>query len=200
MLAQSAPTVAQFLSPASPLSLASAKKADRLAWPAYERGMRNVYTAAAPAFKPVRLTNWLSDDGNDVSDVTLSDDGSIIVFVRGSDPNRLGWIANPLHDPSGKEREIWAVKSAGGAPWRVVVGGNPVLSPDGKRVVYVKENQIYSARIASTAPSDSMQRGEKPFIKEWGRQSQPHWSPDGSKIAFITDRENHSFIAVYDVN
>ena len=109
--AQSGPTVAQFLSPSSPLSLGSAKKTDRLAWPAYERGMRNVYTAAAPAFTPVRLTSWLKDDGSDVSDVTLSDDGSVIVFVRGSDPNRVGWIANPLHDPNGQERAIWAVRS-----------------------------------------------------------------------------------------
>ena len=51
-------TVAQFLSPSSPLTLTAAKKADRIAWMAYERGMRNVYTAAAPAFRPVKLTSW----------------------------------------------------------------------------------------------------------------------------------------------
>jgi dipeptidyl-peptidase-4 len=198
-LPQSAPSVAQFLSPASPLSLASAKKTDRLAWPAYERGMRNVYTAAAPSFTPVRLTSWLKDDGNDVSDVSVSDDGSIIVFVRGSDPNRVGWIANPMHDPNGADRAIWAVRATGGAPWRVTPGGSPELSPDGKRVVYINNGQIYSARVMQNAPADSMQRGEKPFIKEWGRQSSPRWSPDGSKIAYVTDRENHSFIAVYDV-
>ena len=201
VLAQSSPppTVAQFLSPSSPLTLEAAKKADRVAWMAYERGMRNVYTAAAPAFKPVRLTNWLNDDGADVSDVSLSDDGSIIVFVRGSAPNRAGWIANPMHDPDGGERAIWAVRSVGGAPWRVAIGGAPELSPDGRRVLYVNDGQIYGARVAQNAPMDSTQRGQKPLIKAWGRQLSPRWSPDGSKVAFVSDRDNHSFIAVYDV-
>ena len=38
-----------------------------------------------------------------------------------------------------------------------------------------------------------------PFIKEWGRQSDPVWSPDGAKLAFVSTRENHAFIGVYDV-
>jgi dipeptidyl aminopeptidase/acylaminoacyl peptidase len=197
MVAQGKPTVEQFLSPASPLEITSARKADRVAWMTYDRGLRNVYTAAAPDFRPVRLTRFLEDDGRDLTDVNLSDDGSLAVFVRGSAPNRQGWVANPSHDPNGAERAIWAVRTTGGAPWRVAEGAGPELSPDGRFVLYVKDNQIFRGRITSTAP-DSMDRGQKPFIKEWGRQSNPRWSPDGSKIAFVTDRANHSFIAVYD--
>jgi len=197
-VAQGKPTIEQYLSPASPLEMTAARKADRIAWMTYDRGMRNVYTATAPAFRPVRLTRFLDDDGRDLTDVDLSDDGSIAVFVRGSAPNRQGWIANPSHDPSGAEREIWAVRTSGGAPWRVAEGGAPVLSPDGRYVLYVKDNQIYRGRVIASAAPDSMDRGQKPFIKAWGRQSNPGWSPDGSKIAFVSDRGNHAFIAVYD--
>ena len=197
-VAQGKPTIEQYLSPASPLEMTSARKADRIAWMTYDRGMRNVYTAVAPSFRPVRLTRFLDDDGRDLADVNLSDDGSIAVFVRGSAPNRQGWVANPSHDPSGAEREIWAVRTSGGTPWRVAEGGAPELSPDGRYVLYVKDNQIYRGRVIASAAPDSMDRGQKPFIKAWGRQSNPRWSPDGSKIAFVSDRGNHSFIAVYD--
>ncbi|MFI5311722.1 MAG: S9 family peptidase [Gemmatimonadales bacterium] len=199
LLAQAKPTIEQFLSPASPLELTSAKSADRVAWVAYERGMRNVYTAAAPDFKPVRLTRFMDDDGVDLTGVRLSDDGSVAVFVHGSAPNRVGWIANPSHDPAGGERAIWAARTIGGAAWRVAVGAGPELSPDGRFVLFTRDGQIYRARVAQGAPPTSMDTGAVPFIREWGNNGNPRWSPDGSKILFVSSRENHALIGVYDV-
>ena len=66
-------TIDQFLSPASPLEVSAARKADKLAWVTYEKGMRNIHVASAPSFKAARITNFMNDDGVDVGSVRLSE-------------------------------------------------------------------------------------------------------------------------------
>ena len=225
--AASGPTIDQFLSPAYPQDLVSAKKNDRIAWWSYERGQRNVYTAVAPDFHPVRLTQFLDDNGVEISDVNISDDGSIVTFVRGVGANREGWAANPTSDPHGAERTIWAVRTTGGAPWKLGEGTTPEPSPDGRTVLFAKDGQIYAYQVRPipdaaspthapfagdatkpTAGTSGFSRSDQsaaagpsrtPLIKAWGTNGDMRWSPDGSKIAFVSNRVDHSFIGVYDV-
>ncbi len=191
-------TEEDFLSPAYPSEMVSARSADRIAWISVELGRRNVYTAAAPDFTPVRLTEWMEDDGRDLTSIRISDDGEVVVFVRGHTPNSVGWIANPNNDPLGAERAIWAMSTRGGKPWRVVEGSSPELSPDGRWVLFVKEGQIHRAPVnvgtALTERTDQV----PPLFRAWGTNGGPSWSPDGRYIAFVSSRGDHSFIGVYD--
>ena len=190
-------SIADVLSPGYPVQLVAAKDADRIAWIEYEEGRRNVYTAAAPGFEPVRLTRYEDDDGRDLSTLHISDDGSTLVFLRGHTPNREGWIANPASDPRGAERAVWAVSTAGGEPWRVVEAWNVALSPDGEWVAYAKDGAIYRAPVN---PGVTTTEPQRPLFSVFGSQGSPVWSPDSRKLAFVSDREDHSFVGVYDTD
>src|SRR2546423_3870064 len=211
--APNGPTIEQFLSPAYPQDLVSAKKADRIAWWSYERGRRNVFAAAAPDYRPVKLTNFPDDNGVEIGDLEISDAGDVVTFVRGTAPNRDGWVANPTSDPRGADRTVWAARTSGGGAWKLGEGSAPVLSPDGRTVAYAKDGQIYRYVVGGPerpAPHLSIverepQRAaphlstEKPPVKAWGANGSMKWSPDGTKLAFVSDRGDHSFVGVYDV-
>lgn len=197
---QQAFTIEQVLSPAFAYELVAARGVDRIAWLENERGMRNVYTAAAPDFQPVRLTSFMADDGVDLTGLQISDDGSLVVFTRGHAPNRAGWVANPSSNPAGTERAAWAVSTRGGQPWRLVEAVSVALAPDGRSILYMKEGEVFRAPV-----NPGLERAERldelaPLFRVYGRTAGPVWSPDSRKIAFVSDRESHSFIGIYDLD
>ena len=179
---QSSPTIDQFLSPGYPSELVSAAKADRIAWIGWERGKRNIFSAAAPTFAPTRLTKFLNDDGIELSELELSADGTIALFVRGSEPNRAGWIANPTGNPDGAERAIWAAKTDGGSAWRIARGTSPALSPDGKWVAFSATDSRSGQPEVYVAPFPAP---TKRFRISADGGSQARWRKDGKEILYL---------------
>jgi dipeptidyl aminopeptidase/acylaminoacyl peptidase len=131
----------------------------------------------------------MEDDGVDLTDLSLSADGTVAVFVRGHVRNRDGWVANPLSNAAGTERAVWAVRTSGGPAFRLaeIENGEPVLSPDGKHALYMKAGQIYRAPVVSTAATTAKDRGEEPYITVFGENNNPAGHPT-ARFAFVSNR------------
>lgn len=193
-------TIEEILSAPFSYQLVSARGADRIAWAMNEEGKRNVYTAAAPDFRPVRLTSFDADDGVDLTNLQISDDGSVVVFMRGHVSNRAGWVANPSSLPTGVERAAWAVSTSGGAPWRLAEATNVSLAPDGSAIAFLENGDVYLAPVKGGAARGGDSGGATLLFRVHKRVSSLVWSPDSRKIAFVTDRDSHSFVGVYDLD
>src|ERR1700678_1048051 len=68
--------------------LTAAERADAIAWVSNLGGVRNVWVARGPAFTPLQITHNSEDDGQEITQLTFSPDGSRLVFGGGRGPRR----------------------------------------------------------------------------------------------------------------
>jgi dipeptidyl aminopeptidase/acylaminoacyl peptidase len=186
-------TVSQIKSYPFPNELTTSASGARIAWALNERGLRNVWVTEGPEFRPHRLTNYEVDDGQELTSLSISADGKYVVYVRGGDhgSNFEGTVGvNPLMTPAQPKIQVWSVPFAGGEPKLLGDGDEPAVSPKSDRVAFLKERAIWSAPIDGSAPA------RKLFFAR-GESASPEWSPDGTRLAFVSSRGDHSFIGIF---
>ena len=187
-------TLAQVKSAPFPTELTAAPTGARVAWVFDEQGVRNVYVAEAPDWQARKLTPYTDDDGQEITSVRFSHDGATIVYVRGGDHGSNwqvdgGRAPDPAASVGQPKIQIFAVPFAGGQPTLLSDGDDPAIAPSGT-VAFVKNNGIWTVPLDASAAA-------APLFMEQGRNGNPTWSPDGSKLAFTSYRGDHSFIGVF---
>ncbi|HET9995355.1 MAG TPA: prolyl oligopeptidase family serine peptidase [Candidatus Acidoferrum sp.] len=187
--AQKSFTLEQVMSAPFPSNLTAAKTNNRVAWTLDQQGRRNIWVAEGPGFAARQITKYNEDDGQELSDLNFSADGNMLVYVPGEGKNTAGQAPNPTSNPAGTEQAVWFVAWTSGEPKRLDAGHSPVISPRGT-VAYTKDGQIW------LAPLDGSEKPQQLVVR--GQNSGPHWSTDGSRLAFVSARGDHAFIGVYD--
>jgi dipeptidyl aminopeptidase/acylaminoacyl peptidase len=192
-LAAPAVTLEELHDYAYPSELTAAEKAPVVAWVSNDHGVRNVWVADSGGAHPRQLTTYSEDDGQEISSLALSADGSRVVYVRGGDHD-ANWEptlpSNPSGNPAGAKVEVWSMPLGGGAPQSLGEGDFPTLSPDGKQVVLIKD------KTAWIVPSDGSQSSKRLFDVR-GEIESPRWSPDGTRVAFVARRGDHSLVGIF---
>lgn len=189
-------TIEQALSAPFTEHLTPAPAGGKLAWVANIGGRRNIWVAepSGSTYRTRQLTQYSDDDGQELSMPEWTPDAATIVYVRGAGEQGEGHpVPNPAWFPHGAHQQIWAINASGGEPRLIAEGHSPQIAPDGKSLVYLSKGQIWFGSLDSKGPKPEQ------LLQLRGSVADMRWSPDGAHLAFVSERGDHSFIAVYTV-
>ena len=156
------------------------------------KGRRNIYVADGPNYALRQLTDYHADDGLELTSVSISADGNWVVFVRGGDHGAYDESTprNPSSAPVPPQIQVISIPFKGGQPVVLQEGDYPVISPKSDRVAFIKNAQVWVASVNGLTPA-------KPMFYTKGSSSDIQWSPDGTKMMFVSSRTDHSLIGIF---
>ena len=174
-----------------PSELTSSPVGEKIAWAMNEQGRRNVYLAEGPAFEPKKLTVFNEDDGQEISSLQFTPDGNWLVFVRGGDHGggNASSTVNAQNLPELPKVQIWKINLASGKAEIVIEGDDPFVGfPD--KLAFIKGGQVWTANLSDTSKPAQL-------FEVKGNVNSAQFSPDGTHLAFVSNRGSHSLVGIF---
>lgn len=193
--AEASLTIESVMSAPFPYGLTAAPKGEKIAWIANHHGARNIWLGQVDANGKLAtraITNQQGDNGIELADLQWSRDGSTLVFARGGSLEGGGPV-NPLSSREGPiAMEVASVRLDGGDVRSFGLGAGAVVSPVSDEVVFVRDGQIWKGDLSQSADATQL-------VHDAGFASELSWSPDGKRLAFVSNRQDYSVIGVFDL-
>jgi dipeptidyl aminopeptidase/acylaminoacyl peptidase len=160
----------------------------KIAWVFNQGGARNVWIAEPPSYTGRRITSYTEDDGQEITGLDWAADGKSLAFARGGED--IGSDPNPLSRPTVPEQTVYVLAVESGRLRALGAGRSPKIAPKGDRVAFAKGSQIWWAPLSGDQKA-------KQLLQMRGTCHSLSWSPDGSRLAFVSERGSHALVGVY---
>ena len=190
--AAQAQKIADYLEPAFPSDLVANHKGDAVAWVFNDKGSRNIYYGQPTTNNFKAVTSYKGDNGIEIGGITFAPNDDKIYFVRGNGNNSKGEPANPAQLQYTTEQNIYSLDITSGTIKKLAKGTGPVISPDGKLLIYTQGGKAWKINLAEETPT------VQPLFLSRGGISSLAFNTSGKQVLFVSNREEHSFIGVYD--
>lgn len=157
----------------------------RVAWVLEVSGKKSLWLAESPGFVARQLVNYEQDNGQAISDLQFMPDGRALIYSYGSS-------FNPESSPRPAEPIIKLLDLKSGKETELAKGTAPLVSPDGQNLLFVRGGEPWVIALDGSSTA-------RRLFQARGRSGSFSWSPDSQKVVFVSFREAHNFVGVYDL-
>ena len=139
---------------------------------------------------------WVSDVGGGNARRLTFDESAIRGIAWTADGRDVVYATNRLR----ANWQLFRIAVAGGSPKEVPVGAreanDPAIAAAGHRLAYTQTPSMSAIWVAALGAGGAAHT--RPILRSAGREALPSWSPDGKKIAWVSDQSGEDEIWVSD--